>query len=680
MDSFGSSNSLDTEIKQTSPEYLNQSTNNHSSTIRDTTFIIPPSYDEEVNENFGILSENYSNKQNNNILVNSGEVKPFNNFLHSWELKLQIVEPKTNPESQCINKSKTDTLNIFNISCDYTSAKHANVSFTVFQELWERKQVCDVIIKVGGREFPAHRIILCATIPYFNAMFTNDLAERNQSFIELKSDDTQLTADAFESLLRYAYTGKISINFSNVQSIMIGASFLALVNVQQACSEYLKYRLNTLNVLNIKSFAFTLGCCSLFEASKRFIYRNFEEISKISDFLNLSLNELVDIICCDELNICSEKIVFEAVVNWINHDVEKRQNYFPIILKHVRLPLLEPEYLTDVVMAHQLIKNSLECRDLVDEAKDYYLLPERRNNMNSSRTRPRSGYHIQGCIYAVGGLTKLGDSMSTVEVYDPHLYRWRIAEAMSMMRSRVGVAVMDGKLYAIGGYNGIDRLNMVEVYDSKMKYWKRVNSMKYCRSAVGAAALNGNLYVCGGYNGLVSLDVVERYIPNRDCWTEMAPMKEKRSAAGVVALDGYIYAIGGHDGLIIFKTVERYDPRTDKWEYVEPMLTQRCRLGVAVYSGKIYVCGGYDGFTFLQTAEVFDPQTNSWSQIANMNITRSRVALVANCSKLYAIGGYDGVTNLSSMETYDVENNTWEMAPSMVAHEGGVGVGVVSNN
>ena len=41
-----------------------------------------------------------------------------------------------------------------------------------------------------------------------------------------------------------------------------------------------------------------------------------------------------------------------------------------------------------------------------------------------------------------------------IKVYDPILGRWRDAEAMSMLRSRVGVAVMKNRLYAIGGYNG----------------------------------------------------------------------------------------------------------------------------------------------------------------------------------------------------------------------------------
>ena len=46
-----------------------------------------------------------------------------------------------------------------------------------------------------------------------------------------------------------------------------------------------------------------------------------------------------------------------------------------------------------------------------------------------------------------------------------------------MLRSRVGVAVMKNRLYAIGGYNGTERLNTVEVFDSESKRWSRVASM-----------------------------------------------------------------------------------------------------------------------------------------------------------------------------------------------------------
>ncbi len=119
----------------------------------------------------------------------------------------------------------------------------------------------------------------------------------------------------------------------------------------------------------------------------------------------------------------------------------------------------------------------ISYRDLLDEARDFLLMPERRSLLQSFKTKPRRCKDLVGVIYAVGGQTKAGNSLSTVEVYDPVMGRWKDAEAMSMLRSRVGVAVMSNRLYAIGGYNGLDRLNTVEVFDSEEKKWSRVASM-----------------------------------------------------------------------------------------------------------------------------------------------------------------------------------------------------------
>jgi len=71
----------------------------------------------------------------------------------------------------------------------------------------------------------------------------------------------------------------------------------------------------------------------------------------------------------------------------------------------------------------------------------------------------------------------LGDSLSTVEVYNTLTEQWEVAEAMSILRSRVGVAVLNNKLYAFGGYNGIDRLSSVEVFDPAKKSWNIVSPM-----------------------------------------------------------------------------------------------------------------------------------------------------------------------------------------------------------
>lgn len=378
---------------------------------------------------------------------------------------------------------------------DYFQEDLATIAFPCFDEMRREQRLCDVTIKVSllrmssimfnsnssssiskidGSLFLAHRVVLAATIPYFKAMFTCDMMEARQDVIDIQQS---LDGHAFECLLNFAYTGQIRITTANVQSILVASSFLQLTKVRDACCDFLKKRLHANNVLGVKGFADTLGCVQLVEAAHKFIEKQFEEVAKSEEFLHLSFHEVTEMISKDELNVRGEETVFEAVMAWVKKDPDKRSTCLPHLLTHVRLPLMTPQYLTDFVATEQLIRSSHACRDLLDEAKDYHLMPERRPLLQSFRTRPRCSSDVQGLIYAVGGLTKNGDSLSTVEVYDPQQGRWRMAEAMTMLRSRVGVAVMDLKLYAIGGYNGSERLSTVEVFDPEKKTWTKVAPM-----------------------------------------------------------------------------------------------------------------------------------------------------------------------------------------------------------
>ncbi|XP_046329513.2 kelch-like protein 18 [Haliotis rufescens] len=546
-------------------------------------------------------------------------------------------------------------------------------AFPKIADIRRQGKLCDVTLKVGDQKFSAHRIILAATIPYFHAMFTHDMVESKQDEIGMQGID----ASALESLVNYAYNGRVEINLNNVQSLLIAASFLHLQSVKEACCDFLKDRLHPQNCLAVRAFADQYMCSGLVEAANKYIQNNFRQVSSTEEFLNLSHTDMVDIISRDELNVTNEEQVFESALKWVKHLMENRKEALPELMVKVRLPLLTPQYLSDKVATEELIKSSLQCRDLLDEARDYHLMPERRTLLQTFKTRPRCCTDVPGIIYAVGGLTSSGDSLSTVECFDPVVGRWKVAEAMSTMRSRVGVAVLNGYLYAIGGYNGMDRLNTVEVFEQESKRWKKVSAMNCKRSALGAAALNSKLFVCGGYDGVSSLKSVECFDPKSNMWSMMTSMQKYRSAAGVAVLHGDIYACGGHDGLSIFDSVECYNTTTGQWRTIANMNSKRCRLGVAALNGKLYAVGGYDGAVFLKTVERYDPGSNTWEYVLPMKMKRSRVAVAATYGKLYAIGGYDGQANLNSVEMYDPESSTWTFVASMSAHEGGVGVGVV---
>ena len=107
------------------------------------------------------------------------------------------------------------------------------------------------------------------------------------------------------------------------------------------------------------------------------------------EFLLLPVNQLIDIISSDELNVRSEEQVFNAVMAWVKFNVAERRQTLPQVLQHVRLPLLNPKFLVGTVGSDLLIKSDESCRDLVDEAKNYLLLPQERPLMQGPRTKPR---------------------------------------------------------------------------------------------------------------------------------------------------------------------------------------------------------------------------------------------------------------------------------------------------
>lgn len=60
--------------------------------------------------------------------------------------------------------------------------------------------------------------------------------------------------------------------------------------------------------------------------------------------------------------------------------------------------------------------------------------------------------------------------------------------------------------------------------------------------------INGLVYAVGGFNGSLRVRTVDVYDPVKDMWTSCPSMEARRSTLGVAVLHGNIYAVGGFDG------------------------------------------------------------------------------------------------------------------------------------
>lgn len=153
---------------------------------------------------------------------------------------------------------------------------------------------------------------------------------------------------------------------------------------------------------------------------------------------------------------------------------------------------------------------------------------------------------------------------------------------MHAKRLGVGVVVVNRLLYAVGGFNGTERLASVECYHPENNAWSFVPSMTCGRSGSGVAAINQYIYVVGGFDGTRQLSSVERYDTENQIWEHVAPIKIARSALSLTSLDGKLYAIGGFDGTNFLSIVEVYDPKTNTWEQGTPLSSGRSGHASAV--------------------------------------------------------------------------------------------------
>lgn len=257
---------------------------------------------------------------------------------------------------------------------------------------------------------------------------------------------------------------------------------------------------------------------------------------------------------------------------------------------------------------------------------------------------------------------------------------WVEKASMPTARAFLGVAVVDGKIYAIGGDSGADIgnlgnpfgrsnnvVNATEEYDPVSDTWVRRNPMPTARAGLAVAVFQNEIYCIGGWTqDSSSTGINEVYNPATDSWTTKTsmPVANARLVANVV--NGKIYV------LPIFSTsdFEVYDPQTDSWSSKTPPPTEVTGFGSAVIGEKIYFEGAQPRNETLAsqhgTIQIYDTSTDNWT-VSSTHATQY---------DLYGSGGkttgelaperiYFFMANITN--AYDISSDTWLTGASMPA-------------
>ena len=558
-------------------------------------------------------------------------------------------------------------LNVLSDPCTFTSTDHMCSMLSFFSDRRERGEFCDIVLSVAGQDFRAHKVILAACSPYFSAMFTNHHAESRQQRVTLNGIDWS----TMELLLGFMYTARVDISESNVQTLLSGASLLQLLPVVEACCQFLSVRLDPENCLGIATFAEAHGCTSLHDVSWRYALERFREVTMTEEFLTVPSSCLAELLKSEDLVVHSEEEVLDSVLSWVMHDFENREHCISSLLRHVKLPLVPWDTLLSKLLSNESISSDPDCSQMIMNAKNYQLHPASvekfADTPEYAQYIPRKSIAQNEFVYVVGGETDPGRSLiNTVGVFQPSKNTWRDLAPMVTSRRGVGLSLLGGLLYAVGGSDRMHALRLAERYDPSTNQWTKIADMNENRSSVAAVTLHNHIYAVGGYDGTANcLRTVERYDPATDTWSYVAEMNITRSMLCVGALGGCLYAIGGYDGSSDLSSCERYDSIDNVWVMVASMNSRRCMAGVGILGGLVYTLGGCDCAQSLNSMEVYDPEKDMWTLLTEMSNLRSGVGVAVVNNKLYALGGYNGTAYNTSVECYDLETARWKVVSDM---------------
>lgn len=262
--------------------------------------------------------------------------------------------------------------------------------------------------------------------------------------------------------------------------------------------------------------------------------------------------------------------------------------------------------------------------------------------------QPRAGLGVavvNGKIYAIGGVSKDGFCLFNEE-YDPTTGAWILRASMPTSRSAFGIAVFQDKIYCIGGYyiNGNkhgDATGVNEVYDPATDTWETKTSMPTPALNVGANVVDGKIYLMGGNNNGTLNQV---YDPATDSWNTKASIPTAASSYASAVVSSKIYVFTS-------KLTQIYDAENDSWSLGTPAPSPVVLAAAGTTTGvfapeRVYIFGADADLPYWQlttkkfTTQSYDPKTDSWTVCASISAGRYDVGVAVVDDLLYVIGGF----------------------------------------
>ena len=215
---------------------------------------------------------------------------------------------------------------------------------------------------------------------------------------------------------------------------------------------------------------------------------------------------------------------------------------------------------------------------------------------------------VGNTLWLAGGFKGKHPGPVTAEVwkYDIAADAWTAGPPLPAPRAGGGLVAVGRSLHYFGGYKADRDTDAGEHWSLSLdggKEWRREADLPNPRGHVAAAVLDGKIYALGGDHGhdrtQIDLNFCHRYDPATKQWTAIASLPDGRShfESSTIIHQGRILIVGGRCNSSkplrnVVGDLLQYDPGANTWQVVGEMPEKVLAPSAAIISGRLVVTGG----------------------------------------------------------------------------------------
>ncbi|XP_071497078.1 kelch-like protein 4 [Diadema antillarum] len=217
-------------------------------------------------------------------------------------------------------------------------------------------ELSDISVKVGLRQYPAHRLVLGAA----SGTLAKMMEENPGKILQLKAEATESEIEVFERMLGYMYTGEITFSGENIRLMIGWAHQLAMQELSKIAQDWLFESFHGDSMVGVIKLlrGSDEGCFkTMKDRCIQTLAQYFEYIPETS-WLGLSADEVLAIIERSDLVVADEETVIKKVDTWLlgHEHTEGIKELYGKMASKIRLPLVGASKLVSLTKTSPLVQ------------------------------------------------------------------------------------------------------------------------------------------------------------------------------------------------------------------------------------------------------------------------------------------------------------------------------------